>query len=139
MKSWRLTIGLMLLNAVLLVGLVASHVRSASANQAIPAVLRGRALEIVDEEGRVRARILVHGPEIVNGQRYPGAVLLQMGDPRGEPGVKLTASENGAALGLSDGHRLSDGRSGGIQLYAHDTASFLKVVDSQGRERVIRP
>ena len=139
MKSGRLTFGLTLLNAVLLVGLIASHVRSASANQAIAAVLRGRALEIVDEEGRVRARILVHGPETVNGQLYPGAVLLQMGDPRGEPGVKLTASETGAALGLSNGHRLPDGRSGGIQLYARDTASFMRVVDSQGRERVLRP
>jgi hypothetical protein len=82
---------------------------------------------------------LTIGKETVNGQRYPGAVVLQMGAPRGEPGVKLAASENGAGLGLSDGHRLPDGRSGGIQLNARDTASFVKVVDSQGRERVLRP
>lgn len=137
MKSQRLAIGLTLLNAVLLLGLVAGHVRSLSAGQTALPVLRGRGLEIVDDEGRVRASIKVHGPETVNGKQFPGAVVLVMGDPRDAPGVKLAASKNGAGLGLSNGQRLPDGRSGGIQLHADD--AVLMLIDTQGRERTVRP
>lgn len=137
MNSQRLGITLAVLNAVLLGGIIASHVSSLSAGQAPLPVLRGRALEILDEEGRVRASIRVHGPETVNGREFPGAVVLVMGDPRGAPGVKLAASANGAGLGLSNGHRLPDGRSAGIQLHADDPVVVL--VDRQGRERTLRP
>jgi hypothetical protein len=121
------------MNAGLLVLLVVSQFRSVSARQAVEPVLRGRALEIVDEQGRVRAEILVHGPETVNGIRYPGAVLFRMADLISGPVVKLTAAANGSALGLSDDAH------GGIQLYARDTASFVRVVDKQGHERIVRP
>ena len=131
--SQRLGIGLTLMNAGLLVLLLVSQFRAVSAGQAVEPVLRGRALQIVDEQGRVRAEILVHGPETVNGIRYPEAVLFRMADPTSGPVVKLTAAANGSALGLSDDAR------GGIQLYARDTASFVRVVDKQGRERVVRP
>ena len=131
--SQRLGVGLALLNAGLLVLLLAGQFRSVSARPEIPPVLRGRALEIVDEQGRVRATILVHGPETVNGIRYPEAVLFRMSDPTSGPVVKLTAAANGSALGLSDD------ADGGIQLYARDTASFVRVVDKQGRERIVRP
>ena len=131
--SQRLGIGLTLLNAGLLIVLLGSQFRSLSAHQGVEPVLRGRSLEIVDEHGRVRAQILVHGPETVNGVRYPEAVLFRMADPTSGPVVKLTASANGSALGLSDDAE------GGVQLYARDTASFVRVVDKHGRERVVRP
>lgn len=131
--SQRLGIGLTFVNAGLLVILLGSQFRSLSAHQGVEPVLRGRALEIVDEQGRVRAQILVHGPETVNGVRYPETVLFRMADPTSGPVVKLTASANGSALGLSDDAE------GGIQLYARDTASFVRVVDKRGRERVVKP
>ena len=131
--SQRLGMGLTLTNAGLLVLLLVSQFRAVSAGQAVEPVLRGRALQIVDEQGRVRAEILVHGPETVNGIRYPEAVLFRMADPTSGPVVKLTAAANGSALGLSDDAR------GGIQLYARDTASFVRVVDKQGHERIVRP
>ena len=131
--SPRLGMGLTLMNAGLLVLLLVSQFRAVSAGQAVEPVLRGRALQIVDEQGRVRAEILVHGPETVNGIRYPETVLFRMADPTSGPVVKLTAAANGSALGLSDDAR------GGIQLYARDTASFVRVVDKQGRERIVRP
>jgi len=137
MRSQRLVIGLVLLNGVLLFALVASSVRSLAAGQPTLPVLRGRALEVVDEQGLVRASIRVHGPETVNGRQYPGAVVLVMGDPRGAPGVKLAASTDGAGLGLSSGQRLSDGRSVGIQLHAGDPVVLL--IDKDGRERSLRP
>src|SRR5262245_2432607 len=100
MRSPRLALGLSLLNALLLLGLIAAQARSALANQGPPGVLRGRSLEIVDEDGRLRASIRTHGPETVNGKVYPGAVVLVMGggDPNGAPAVKLAASGNGAGL-----------------------------------------
>ena len=129
----RLCIGLAVLNSLLLFLLVAGHFQSAS-GQSPEGVLRGRALEIVDEQGRVRASISIHGPETVDGVQYPETVLLRMSDPKSGPVVKLTAAANGAALGLWD-----DADGGGVQLFARDTGSFVKVVDKKGREQVVKP
>ena len=104
----------------------------AVADEVVP-VLRGRALEIVDAQGRVRANILVHGPETVNNKLYPETVLFRMSDPKSGPVVKLTAAANGSALGLSDD------ADGGVQLFARDTGSFVKVVDKKGKEQILRP
>ena len=132
----RFGLGLTLLNLVLLIVLVLSQATTALGKQSAPQVLRGRALEIVDEQGRVRANILVHGPETVNGVTYPGNVLFRMMDPSSGPVVKLTAASNGAALGLSDG---INGGNGGISLYARDTASFVRIVDNTGRTQLLKP
>ena len=131
--SQRLGVGLAVLNVGLFIVLIVGQVRSLSAHQVSQGVLRARGLEIVDEQGRVRASITVHGPETVNGIRYPETVLFRMADPTSGPVVKLTAAANGSALGLSDD------ANGGIQLYARDTASFVRVVNKQGRERIVRP
>ena len=133
MKLTRLEIGLIAMNSALLIIVAGDRVNSAFAAPQVPDVLRARALEILDERGRVRANILVHGPETVNGIRYPEAVLFRLMDPRSGPIVKLTASPNGAALGLSDD------RNGGVQLYARDTASFVRVVDKRGRIAMLKP
>ena len=69
----------------------------------------------------------------MGAELYPETVLFRMTDPKNGPVVKLTASEKGSALGLSDDSR------GGVQLYARDTGSFLKVVSKGGREQMIRP
>jgi hypothetical protein len=121
---------------VLLVLILLSQVSTALARQSPSQILRGRALEIVDDQGRIRANILVHGPETVNGITYPETVLFRMADPRGGPIVKLTAASNGAALGLSDG---INGGNGGVSLYARDTASFVRVVDNRGRTQLLKP
>jgi len=131
----RIALGLTLLNLVLLVALMSSQASTALAKQSGLPVLRGRALEIVDDQGRLRANILVHGPETVNGITYPETVLLRMIDPTGGPLVKLTAAANGTAL------RLSDGRAGngGVELYARDTASFVRIVSQSGRSQMLKP
>jgi hypothetical protein len=135
MKTQRIGVVLTVINLAILVTVLAQN-RPSEAQGTAP-VLRGRALEIVDEQGLVRASIKVHGPETKNGQEYPGAVVLVMGHPKGAPGVKLAASEKGSGLGLSNGQRLPDGRSAGIQLHADDPVVVL--IDSQGRERVLKP
>ena len=131
MKTQRLALALTITNMVLMVILLAQF-RSAKADDVAP-VLRGRALEIVDAQGRTRAQILVHGPETVNNKTYPETVLFRLSDANKRPLVKLTAAENGSALGLSDD------ADGGVQLFARDTGSFVKVVDKKGKEQVVKP
>ena len=132
MKTQRLALGLTIINLVLLVFLLA-QIRRAGAQDVAP-VLRGRSLEIVDGHGRVRAEILVHGPEKVGSKLYPETVLFRMADQNSRPVVKFTASENGSALGLSDDSR------GRVLLNAKgDTGNFLQVVNKDGREQVIKP
>jgi len=97
MKIQRIAVGLTVINLLLLMFLLA-QIHRTTAQDAVP-VLRGRALEIVDGQGRVRAEILVHGPERVNGKLYPETVLFRMADQNRRPVVKFTASENGFGVG----------------------------------------
>jgi hypothetical protein len=131
MKTQRLALALTIINLGLMIFLLAQS-RRAVADEVAP-VLRGRALEIVDAQGRIRANILVHGPETVNNKLYPETVLFRMSDPKSGPVVKLTAAANGSALGLSDDAE------GGVQLFARDTGSFVKVVDKKGKEQILKP
>ena len=133
MKAQRLFIGLTIVNLALLVFLLA-QIHRTHATEVAP-LLRARALQIVDEQDRIRAEILVHGPETVNGKTYPEAVLFRMATAQRAPLVKLTASEEGAALGLSD-----DSASGGVQLYAHRSkGDFVRVINRDGREQTLKP
>ena len=94
MKIQRVAIGLSVVNLALLMFLLA-QIRYAGAQNVAP-VLRGRGLEIVDAQGQVRAEILVHGPETVNGKTYPETVLFRMATAQQAPLMKLTVSEDGS-------------------------------------------
>jgi hypothetical protein len=131
MKTQRLAIGLTVINLALMIFLL-TQFRRANAEQVAP-VLRGRALEIVDAKGRVRASISVREPVTMDSKFYPETVLLRLTDPKSGPVVKLTAAENGSALGLSDDSK------GGVQIFARDTGSFVKVIDKTGREQTLKP
>jgi hypothetical protein len=62
-------------------------------------VLRGRALEIVDDQGRTRAAITLHPAD--QATSYPEMVVLRLVDPNGRPSVKLgTSAERGGQLAL---------------------------------------
>ena len=99
------------------------------------AVLRGRALEIVDDRGQVRARINVEpAGRMPDGKTYPEAVVFRMTEPSGRIRVKLGADQNGSGLLLAD-----DVQQVGVNLQANGTGSFLKVANKDGREQVIRP
>jgi hypothetical protein len=93
-------------------------------------VLRGRALELVDENGRVRSRLNVE---------EGGAVVLRLIDRNGSIRVKLGADENGSGLVLLDeatepGLHLVARRAGTPERPA--TSLTLRGADGQ---RVIRP
>ncbi len=110
---------------------------SAAATAGSQAVLRGRALEIVDDRGRVRASlsVLPEDPKVIwNGKPYPETVLLRLMSPDGRPNVKLGASQRGAGLvigGESDPTY--------IQVKAEGGESILKLVNGDALERLIKP
>jgi len=109
---------------------------SAAATAGSQAVLRGRALEIVDDRGRIRASIKVHAAETFapTGKKYPETVVLRLIDPNGRPEVKIAASVQGGGLGLV-------GRADATQvvLHADETASSLKLANEDGKQLLLNP
>jgi hypothetical protein len=137
MKTQRLMIVLTLINLVILMfNLAQSHL--ATADGVVP-VLRGRALEIVDDQGRVRASIKLHPADKTfkwpNGKiGIPETVMFRLIDANGRPEVKLGASEQGAGLGL-----VGDSDSTQVVLQAESTDSSLKLTNKDGRQQLIKP
>ena len=76
----KLLLVLTLANMVLLIYSLA-QTRVAAASNAQAPVLRGRALEIVDDQGRVRSTLTVIPADPRTG--YPETVLLRLIDSRG--------------------------------------------------------
>ena len=135
MKTQRLLVALSIANAGLLLFSLAHPDRTAA--QTVVSVIRGRALEIVDEYGRVRAEIKVTPaqptlkmPDGTTG--YPEAVLLRLFTSNGGPNVKLVTTEDGAGLVLG-------GEKGYTQLLSRGTDPFIKIVTKDGREQMIKP
>jgi hypothetical protein len=136
MKSNRVLCALTAINLVLLIFLLFSRTNSALATVASSPVLRGRALEIVDEHGRVRASIKLHpaGTFKPTGMKYPETVMLRLIDPEGRPEVKIGASVEGGGLSL-----VGDVDATQLLLQADSSGSLLRLKDESGRERSIRP
>ena len=104
MKTQRLLLVLTVLNLGLLAFLLAQariHVGLQGVRiwtNVDGAVLRGRALEITDDQGRPRAAIGLHQAD--QGSSYPETVILRLIDQDGRPSVKLSTSERGGLLAL---------------------------------------
>jgi hypothetical protein len=141
MKAPRLALALTVANLALLM-FVLIRLLPPSANamsqglaeaqvEAAP-VLRGRALELFDEEDRVRARINVE-PD--------GEVILRLLDENGTIRVKLGAGESGSGLLLLDettepGVQIIARRTGSV---ATPTTTSMTLQGADGRRRVITP
>jgi len=104
MKTQRLAVVLTVINLLLLVFLLA-QVRLYIGPQGVRlwtnsdgSVLRGRALELIDEQGRTRASINLYPAN--QATSYPETVLLRLVDGNGRPSVKLSTSERGGLLAL---------------------------------------
>lgn len=129
----RLLVALTLVNLGLLLFLLA-HVAKPAAADVAPAVLRGKGLEIVDDQGRVRASIQLHPAGTANGQAYPETVMLRLIDPRGHPTVKLGGSEQGGGLGL-----IARSDAVHVILKAEDASATLTLTNRDGQKRLIEP
>src|SRR5215470_6244028 len=132
MKLSRFLVALTTVNlAILLVTLVQLRPKI----DEVAPVLRGRALQIVDENGHVRASIAVHPAQTqANGETYPETVLLRLITERGRPSVKISASEEMSGATLVGP---SDTRNTYTTLQARRTASSLKLKDEDGGERLV--
>lgn len=135
MKIQRLLVALTLVNAVILTFTLAA-IRPLVAQGVAPA-LRGRSLEIVDDQGRVRASfsVLPAGTS-EHGDRYPETVLLRLITERGRPSVKISASEEASGVSLAGPSNTKDTY---VILEAKSTASSLKVRNENGRETTVSP
>ena len=137
MKAQRLLIVLTAVNLGLLGYQVLQPHLAGAATVDVPAVLRGRALEIVDARGKIRASIAVlpEDPKVMwKGKPYPETVLLRLISPEGRPNVKLGASHMGAGL-------LIGGESNPTyaQVLAEGGETTLKLINKDGTERLIKP
>jgi len=137
MKAQSVLIGALILTNVALIGSQLAHPRTEQAATIAP-VLRGRALELVDDRGRVRAEIKVTPAQpsvkMTDGTTgYPEAVLLRLINSQNGPDVKLTSTEDGAGLSLG-------GDSGYVQILSRGAnPPFIKIVNKDGRQQVIKP
>jgi len=137
MKIQPLLIVLTVVNIALLVFSVART--DAVAAQGVAPILRGRALEIVDDRGRVRASITVFPadpqakmPDGTTG--YPETVLLRLISSAGRPNVKISAKESGAAVsfgGESDPTH--------VQILAEGDSTSVTLRNKDGREQLVKP
>ncbi len=135
MKTQQLLIALTAANAALLMfSLTQPH---GAAAEDIAPVLRGRALELLDDHGRVRAEIKVlpaqptfKMPDGTTG--FPETVQLRLISSKGGPNVKLGATEDGSGLVLG-------GESAYVQILSRGTNPFVKIVNKDGRQQTIKP
>jgi hypothetical protein len=134
MKVQRILIAITALNMGLTI-FVLAQLKKADADSIAP-VLRGRELEIVDDQGRVRASIKMHAadpkykwPDGKIG--YPETVMLRLVDQNGRPEVKLGASVQGAGLGLV-------GETDSTQAILKAEGS-LKLANEDGKQQLIKP
>jgi hypothetical protein len=133
MQAQRFLIPLTVVNLGL-VGYQSIHSRP---DAAAPAVLRGRALEIVDDRGRVRASlsVLPEDPKVTwKGKPYPETVLLRLMSPDGRPNVKLGATKLGSGLVIG-----GESNPTHIQVLSEGGETTLKLINGDGVERLIKP
>lgn len=124
MNTNRLAVALAVINLILLIVVIAQS--RMIANQTIPEVLRVRAFELVDGNGRVRAQL--------NIDETNGEVIFRLRDEKETIRVKLGASEEGSGLLL-----INDLTEPGVHLLAKQDDTSLTLTDQSGAEQVIKP
>ena len=132
MKIQRLLMALTILNLALLVTQL-FQARPTLAESVVP-VLRGKGLEIVDDQSRIRASITVLPGSTTSKQPFPETVILRLIDAKGKPVVKLAASEQGSVLGL-----LGDSEPTYARMEANGASTFVKLTNKDGHEQVVKP
>lgn len=124
MNTNRLAVALAVINLILLIVVIAQS--RMIANQTIPEVLRVRAFELVDGNGRVRAQL--------NIDETNSEVIFRLRDEKETIRVKLGASEEGSGLLL-----INDLTEPGVHLLAKQDDTSLTLTDQSGAEQVIKP
>jgi hypothetical protein len=110
----------------------------ADAGDKVPDVLRGRSLEIVDDQGRVRASIRLHpaNPKVTmpNGKTLAETAILRLIDQNGRPSVKLSCSVHGAGLYVGGESDPTYAR-----IMSDLGVSAINLINKDGQQKVIQP
>ena len=142
MKQPRILTILTLVNVAILITVLVTESHSVHASNEMP-VLRGRALEIVDSQGRVRASIHVvpAGPAVMadgsvakDRKIYPETVRFRLIRADGRPSVKITTSEQSSGLTLGGGIDPTY-----IVLNADEGAPSLILTNKAGKKETVQP
>ena len=152
MKIQRFLIALTFVNLALMVFLLA-QTRAVRAKTAAPAaaqgnapaaegvapVLRGRALEIVDDKGKVRASIAIYPadpsvkmPDGTTG--YPETVLLRLINSKGRPNIKIDAQDIGGGVMVG-----GESNPTYASLSARGASTSLKMINKDGQQQTLKP
>ena len=130
MRTQRVAIALTIVNLLLLVVQLA-RVNPLSAEEPAP-VLRARALQIVDDAGRVRASLSV----LPAGDQSSETVLLRLITEQGRPSVKIGASEKTSGLSVAGP---TGTQNTWISLTSDGSTSKVVVKSEHGGEQIIQP
>jgi len=133
MKKQNIAVMVTAINLLLMIVLLTKLNPATAQQENKSQVLRGTGLEITDNQGRLRASITFHSPEEKNGTKYPGGILLRLIDTKGQPSVKIMASDEGGGLSFSNE------ANGYIQLLSNESGGFLKIKNADGKEQIIKP
>lgn len=130
----RLLTALTLVNLVILL-VVVFLISSSSKPDVVQTVVKARAFELVDVNGKVRAEIKVLPAEpnatMPDGTKgYPETVILRLIDSQGGPNVKLSATEDGSGMVLG-------GDSGYVQVLSRSKNPQIKLASKDGKEQVL--
>jgi len=114
-----------------------AHSHSVAA-EGVPAVLRGHALEIVDEHNKVRAEIIVTPDSMTAaGQKSSGGVLLRFINDNGKPVIKIVGSVDGSAASFDADPKQSEWT--GTQILSKPTGTMLKLTNKDGHVQIVQP
>jgi hypothetical protein len=91
----------------------------------VPAVLRARMIELVDERGQVRANLQVEPS---------GEAVFRLRDAKGGIRVKLGAAEDGSGLLLLD-----DRTEPAVHLLAKPSGTTLTLAEKDKENRILKP
>jgi hypothetical protein len=143
MKNQRTLTALTFFNLGVLIFLFIRQMLPVEASSPAP-VLRARALEIVDAQGKLRASLQVipegpsrradGSPAEPSGKVYPEAVVFRLIRPDGRPSVKIATTEQGSGIDLSGGIDPTY-----LVLTAEGGDSSLTLTNKDGRRQLIKP
>ena len=128
--NWQRTA--MMVTILNFVMLTLNLVEVRSTAQSVPQVLRGRALEIVDAQGRARATLNIQPA----GNGHSEIVLFRLINERQRPAVKISTSEEGSGLMLAGGAATHETYA---VIDSLGPSNQFKLRNEDGREQVIRP
>jgi hypothetical protein len=121
-------------------GLLGYQLTGAAPSRDEAAVLRGRGLEVLDAQGRLRAELKIEPADPAyrwpDGTRvgYPETVIFRLVTADGKPRVKVTTSAEGSGLLL-----LGDADATHATLAAQGERSSLRLRDGDGSGEVLAP